>query len=355
MEEGEESETPRTLIRGVLAHLPVSDSAVRAAEGTGRERRSSVVDVLRASASAAKKRRISTASPRTLIRGVLETQPTPENTTEEPARKVARVTPQVRGQPTPSHGGSGQRTFASPSGSAPRSLRQGVRRSARISTSSPGAAYFTRRGVGGVSSLLTPQDDSTPHTMLRNVLQVLPVESPATHSQAEVSLLEESTGTPTVEEPMREQAQVQQSAQPTPEMDLSLTVPRRGTRHAHRTHITVEQFAAGVEQRLASQEARTEEEEAESTDDPADQTDAATSVEETTPPAVTDGETRHTARTEDAEETDSAQPTSSQETTSQTEVAVSSTDADDEMSSQQVRNSCCFVLLGQKCWQCPTC
>ncbi|CAH1269697.1 Hypp4232 [Branchiostoma lanceolatum] len=340
MEEGEESETPRTLIRGVLAHLPVSDSAVKAAAGTSRERRSSVVDALRASASAAKKRRISTASPRTLIRGVLETQPTPENTTEEPARKVARVTPQVRGQPTQSHGGSGQRagaTFASPSGSAPRSLRQSVRRSARISTSSPGSAYFTRRQVGRVSSLLTPQDDSTPHTLLRNVLQVLPVESPVTHSQAEVSLLEESIGTPTVEEPVREQAQVQQSAQPTPEIDLSLTVPRRGTRHTHRTHITLEQFAAGVEQRLASQEAQTEEESSDPTGDSADQTDAAVSVEETSTPAG--DESRHIVTAVDVDETDSAQPTSSQETTSQTEERASSCDGDDEMSSQQDRNA----------------
>ncbi|XP_019629712.1 PREDICTED: uncharacterized protein LOC109473964 [Branchiostoma belcheri] len=266
MEAGEESETPRTLIRGVLAHLPVSDSAVKSVADTGRERRSSVADVLRASGStsAAKKRRISTASPRTLIRGVLETQPTPENTTEEPARKVARVTPQVRGQPPPSHGGSGQGTgptFASPSGSAPRSLRQSVRRSARISTASPGSAHLTtRRQVGRVSSLFTPQDDATPRTMLHNVLHVLPVESPATHSQAEVSLLEESTGTPTVEPPGIEQVQMQQSAQPTPELDLSLTVPRHGrvTRHTHRTHVTLEQFAAGVEQRLASQEAQTQ-------------------------------------------------------------------------------------------------
>ncbi|XP_078690137.1 uncharacterized protein LOC144921244 isoform X1 [Branchiostoma floridae x Branchiostoma belcheri] len=349
MEAGEESETPRTLIRGVLAHLPVSDSAVKSVAGTGRERRSSVADVLRASGStsAAKKRRISTASPRTLIRGVLETQPTPENTTEEPARKVARVTPQVRGQPPPSHGGSGQGTgptFASPSGSAPRSLRQSVRRSARISTASPGgsAHLTTRRQVGRVSSLFTPQDDATPRTMLHNVLHVLPVESPATHSQAEVSLLEESTDTPTVEAPGREQVQVQQSGQPTPELDLSLTVPRHGrvTRHTHRTHVTLEQFAAGVEQRLASQEAQTQEGaesvEIPETGDSEDQTAAAVTVPETSTPAVTDGESRDAVRTEDVQETDS---THVQETTSQTEGGASSCEGYDEMSSQEDRNA----------------
>ncbi|XP_071785762.1 uncharacterized protein [Asterias amurensis] len=216
----EEDITPRTLIKGLLEVSSTSKSAGLAARS--RKRRSNTTSRINQLKKEETKRprSISDLTPRTLIQGLLQ------NT------EVEQQSPAKRGRPNPPN----VQTTSSTSSTLQRSSAK--RRSTRV------------------DNVAFPEVDMTPRTLIRGLVQVAPVETPAVHARR--STPRQPVAFPHVEDAIQRSSN-STTLSPYIGETTTLATKQRSTLRK-RQPISSEDFAAGVHERLSQrQEGETDE------------------------------------------------------------------------------------------------